>query len=63
VISVFFHLTIPRESNQKYKSLIQLIHREKNRNIGFSYVNLKERDYLEEKSVDGRIILKWMLIE
>jgi hypothetical protein len=41
---------------------MQLIRREKKRNTGFSYVNLKERDYLEEKGVDGRLILKWMLI-
>jgi hypothetical protein len=41
---------------------MQLIHREKCRNTGISYVKLKERDYLEYKGVDGRIILKRMLI-
>jgi len=41
---------------------MQLIHKEKNKSTEFSFVNLKERDYLEEKGVDGRIILKWMLI-
>jgi hypothetical protein len=39
---------------------MQLLHREKNRNTGFSYISLRERDYFEEEGVDGRIILKWM---
>jgi hypothetical protein len=58
----FFSVKIPRYSNQKYSSFMQLIHREKNRNTEFSYVYFKERYYLEERGVDGRIILKWMLI-
>jgi len=38
------------------------MHRGKKNSTGFSFVNLKERDYFEEKGVDGRIILKLMLI-
>ena len=56
------HVTIPRESTQKYDSLMQLMHRGKKRNTEFSLVNLKERNYLEEKGVEGMIILKCMLI-
>jgi len=41
---------------------MQLIHSGKKRNTGFSFVHINERDYLEEKGVDGRIILKWMLL-
>jgi len=38
------------------------MHRGKKRNTEFSLVNLKERNYLEEKGVEGMIILKCMLI-
>jgi hypothetical protein len=28
---------------------------------GFWWVNIKERDHLEDPGVDGRIILRWIL--
>jgi hypothetical protein len=39
-----------------------MIHGGKKRSTRFSCVHLIERDHLEEKGVDGRKILKWMLI-
>jgi hypothetical protein len=35
--------------------MIELLH------IGFSWGNLKERDYLEDISVNTAVILKWAL--
>jgi hypothetical protein len=34
---------------------------ERKARTGFCWVNLRERDHLEDSDIDGRIILRWIL--